>query len=100
MICQYLMIKKILSDYLEVDEELYRYRSKEYYRKQRRLNTHIKLPSGEDLYSDSDSDSYLYSDSDSDSDYDSGGDSYFEGIKEYLINMGEDRYDDCDCIEI
>ena len=91
---------RIVSRFLEVDEELYR--GKEYFRKQRRASSHFKLGSGECICSDSDcdpdcdSDYDSYYDTDSDIDYDPERDP----LAVYFDSIAEDRYDDSECIEI
>ena len=83
---------RIVSRFLEVDEELYR--GKEYFRKERRASRLTNFLSDSDYYSDTDSDSV--------SDYDSDleRESYFKGIEDYFNSIAEDRYDDDECIEI
>ena len=79
--------KKLVNSDIEVDPEIYRYRRRDYYRENRRINTQIKFGSD----TDTDSDSYLYNtDSDSDTDTDSDPDAYFKGIDKYLNDIGED----------
>ena len=78
--------KKLVNSDIEVDPEIYRYRSRDYYRENRRINTQIKFGSD----TDTDSDSYLYN---TDSDSDSDPDEYFNGKDKYLNNIGEDRYE-------
>ena len=77
---------RIVSRFLEVDEELYR--GKEYLRQERRASSLA------DFEYDSDDDSYY--DTDSDTDYDPERDP----LADYFDSIAEDRYDDSECIEI